>query len=251
MTAHAARGISAQPLHTMPCQAAHLKALLFDLDGTLYPLRPVRIAVLRNLIVSHLPRITSAFRTMRALAAYRRSQDLLRRAEFSSIALRDAQLRTASQLCNLPVEFVARCVSDWMEEGPLKVLPRYVRTDLVRVLQFAKKSGIRTAVCSDYPAGPKIAALGLTEWFDLIASAQDPEVGEFKPSPKILQFALERLGVSPEQALYIGDRPEVDGAAAKRAGIAFHVVPGRQDLCRFMLAETAGYQMVPSAARLS
>jgi phosphoglycolate phosphatase/putative hydrolase of the HAD superfamily len=241
--------ISSAALDSVPHEASQLKALLFDLDGTLYPLRPVRIAVFRMLITSHLFHPASGFRTIRALAAYRRSQELLRTAKFPLGPLREAQLQTASQLSDLPSEFVSRCVSYWMEERPLEILARHVRKDLIRVLRSAKEKGIRTAVCSDYPAIRKIAALGLTEWFDLVVSAQDPEIGEFKPSPKMLEFALERLGVRPEQALYIGDRAEIDGAAARRAGVAFHNLSGRRDFHEFMLEETEGYCMVPLSSR--
>ena len=240
--------ISARALDSSP-REGQLKALLFDLDGTLYPLRPVRMAVLRMLISSHLFHPSSGFRTMRALAAYRRSQELLRTAKFLSGPLREAQLQTASQLSCLPREFVERCVSYWMEERPLEILAHHVRKDLIRVLRTAKEKGIRTAVCSDYPANRKVAALGLTEWFDLIVSAQDPEIGEFKPSPRILEFALEKLGVLPQQAFYIGDRAEVDGTAARRAGVAFHILRGHEDLNEFMLEQTVGYRMIPLSSR--
>jgi HAD superfamily hydrolase (TIGR01549 family) len=241
--------ISSAGLDSGPREVSQLKALLFDLDGTLYPLRPVRIAVFRMLITCHLFHPSSGFRTIRALAAYRRSQELLRTAKFPLGPLREAQLQTASQLSGLPSEFVSRCVSYWMEERPLEILARHVRKDLIRVLRSAKEKGIRTAVCSDYPAIRKIAALGLTESFDLVVSAQDPEIGEFKPSPKMLEFALESLGVRPEQALYIGDRAEIDGAAARRAGIAFYNLSGRRDLHEVMLEETEGYCMVPLSSR--
>jgi HAD superfamily hydrolase (TIGR01549 family) len=241
--------ISGAALDSGPHEEGQLKALLFDLDGTLYPLRPVRMAVLKMLVTSHLFHPSSGFRTMRALAAYRRSQELLRTAKFPLGPLREAQLQTASQLSGLPAEFVNRCVSCWMEERPLEILAHHVRKDLIRVLRTAKEKGIRMAVCSDYPANRKIAALGLTEWFDLVVSAQDPEIGEFKPSPRILEFALERLGVLPEQALYIGDRAEIDGAAARRAGVAFHMLRGHQDLHEFMLEETTGYRIVPRSSR--
>jgi HAD superfamily hydrolase (TIGR01549 family) len=240
-------GHSASTAGLLSGPSNQLKALIFDLDGTLYPQRPVRMAVLRRLIFSHLCHPISGFRTFRALAAYRRSQELLRDSKFPRSTLREAQLQTASLLSGFPSEFVAGCVSNWMEEQPLKILHQHLRKDLIRVLKSAKEKGIRTAVCSDYPAPRKIAALGLTDWFDLTVSAQDPEVGEFKPSPRILQFALERLGVQPWQALYIGDRSEIDGVAAKRAGVACHILRRREDLYQCLLMKTAGYRQVPIA----
>src|ERR1700693_800397 len=236
-------------LNASPPVKGQLKALLFDLDGTLYPLRPVRMAVLGMLVTSYLFHPSTGFRTIRALAPYRRSQELLRTAKCLPGPLREAQLQTASQLSGLTVEFINGCVSDWMEERPLEILAHHVRKDLIRVLRSAKERGIRTAVCSDYPANRKIAALGLTEWFDLVVSAQDPAIGEFKPSPRMLEFTLEKLGVLPEQALYIGDRAEIDGAAARRAGVAVNILHGHQDFREFMLEETSGFRMVPLSSR--
>jgi putative hydrolase of the HAD superfamily len=240
---------SASAAGLLPASSKQLKALIFDLDGTLYSLRPVRMAVVRSLIFLHFFHPISGLRTFRAIAAYRRSQELLRDSKLRGASLREAQLQTASLLSGFPSEFVAGCISEWMEEQPLKILHRHLRKDLIHVLKSAREKGIRTAVCSDYPAQRKIAALGLMDWFDIIVSAQDSEVGEFKPSPRILQFALERLGVPPWQALYIGDRAEVDGVAAKRAGVACHILHSRENLYQCLLMKTAGYSQVPTGVK--
>ena len=55
--------------------------------------------------------------------------------------------------------------------------------------------------------------------FDLLVTSQG--CGFAKPDPRILQVALDGLGVRPRQALYIGDDPAVDGAAARAAGVPF------------------------------
>jgi len=39
--------------------------------------------------------------------------------------------------------------------------------------------------------------LGLEDSFDAVVYAQEPEVGRFKPHPRMLQVALQRLGVAP------------------------------------------------------
>ncbi len=63
------------------------------------------------------------------------------------------------------------------------------------------------------------AAMGIRPYFDAVVSAQDSEVRRFKPHPRGLEVTLARLGVEPGQACYIGDRPEVDAAAARAAGL--------------------------------
>src|SRR5262249_61458859 len=42
-----------------------------------------------------------------------------------------------------------------------------------------------------------------------------------KPDPRIVEAALAALGVSPREALYVGDDLETDGGAARAAGVAF------------------------------
>lgn len=42
-----------------------------------------------------------------------------------------------------------------------------------------------------------------------------------KPQPDLLQLALARAGVAPANAVFIGDTPETDGAAARAAGVEF------------------------------
>ncbi len=46
-------------------------------------------------------------------------------------------------------------------------------------------------------------------------------VGVEKPDPRIFAVALERLGVAPQHALYIGDIRSVDEAGARAAGMRF------------------------------
>jgi pyrophosphatase PpaX len=60
-------------------------------------------------------------------------------------------------------------------------------------------------------------ALGFPELFDAVVTAGD--TGAHKPSGEPVLLALERLGASPDRAIYIGDSP-VDIAAGKAAGVA-------------------------------
>lgn len=53
---------------------------------------------------------------------------------------------------------------------------------------------------------------------DLVVGAED--VRAEKPSPEGLLWAINHLGISPEQALYVGDSL-VDAQAAQRAGVCF------------------------------
>ena len=57
---------------------------------------------------------------------------------------------------------------------------------------------------------------GLKKFFNVIVSYEDTE--KHKPNPEPLLFAVERLGIKPSEAVYIGDM-ESDMKAAKSAGM--------------------------------
>jgi|GEM_PF-2623622 len=58
--------------------------------------------------------------------------------------------------------------------------------------------------------------------FDMILTSSkfDP-----KPSPQMVQYALGKFGIKPEQAVFIGDAP-VDMETARVSGIGFYQVDG-------------------------
>jgi HAD superfamily hydrolase (TIGR01509 family) len=66
---------------------------------------------------------------------------------------------------------------------------------------------------------PKIEQFRLIDYLDLLIVSE--EVGVAKPDPAIFAIALERLGVAPSQALFVGDSPEFDLRGAAAAGIPF------------------------------
>ncbi len=49
-----------------------------------------------------------------------------------------------------------------------------------------------------------------------------------KPEPLLFELACVRLGISPRDALMIGDNPETDGAGARRLGMRFLLVRNGQ-----------------------
>jgi FMN phosphatase YigB (HAD superfamily) len=67
--------------------------------------------------------------------------------------------------------------------------------------------------------------MGLTPAvFDVVISAQDPEVQCFKAAAQGTEFTMRRLGAKRERTLYVGDRPDMEIAAASRAGIPCAII---------------------------
>jgi HAD superfamily hydrolase (TIGR01509 family) len=192
------------------------QAILFDVDGTLYKQGPVRIFMMWKLAM-HVARYPArGLRDMRLLRAYRKAQESLR-------TLPDArasdQLRMSCEKSGEEAEVAEACIGRWMNDEPLGAIRRFMRKDVTSFLRQARESGIKLGVVSDYPASAKLSAMGILEHFDTIVFAQQEDVGRFKPAPDGLLAAAKRLGVSAEQTWYVGDRVDVDGEAARRAGM--------------------------------
>ena len=197
---------------------ASVKAVIFDMDGTLYRQAPLRRAMAVRLVRAHLTKPKQGVRTVRVLAAYRQAQEELRAAA-SHDDLAGAQLRLAAERTGVDQQEVARCVEHWMDTAALPLLARFGQPGMSESLQALRSAGLCLAVLSDYPVEAKLVALGVAEHFDVVLCAQQPEIGVFKPHPRGLEVALERLGVTAGEALYVGDRADVDAVAAAAASV--------------------------------
>ncbi len=89
----------------------------------------------------------------------------------------------------------------------------------VELLVALRRRGLRTGVLSnfDHRLPALLAALGLTPLLDTVVLPADAAAA--KPDPAIFRCALDRLGVSPADAAYVGDDADDDIAGATRAGL--------------------------------
>jgi HAD superfamily hydrolase (TIGR01509 family) len=205
-----------------------LKALVFDLDGTLYRQEPLRRAMLVRLLRAHALHPLAGARTMRLLSAYRKAQEHLRMSPSSESGdLAAAQIRLACEWSGAQPEFATACVARWMEQEPLPILACHPQPGALEFLHACRQQGLRLGLLSDYPAHAKLSALGLDDLFDVVLTAQSADVGVFKPDPRGLLLVIERLGVSPSESMYVGDRAEVDASAAAAAGVPCAILSRR------------------------
>lgn len=198
--------------------ASRYRAWLVDLDGTLYRAAWVRLAMALELGLGH-------WRTMLVLRCFRQEQEHLRetRGELDNPYLE--QLTNTARSLNLSVDAVERAVTRWMIQRPCKWLRLFRRRSLLTEIERFRSCGGRTALVSDYPSREKLGALGALGLFDVVVANGEAEgPRRLKPSPEGFLLAAGRLGVSPPDCLVIGDRIDVDGLAARRAGMAFRHV---------------------------
>ena len=187
--------------------------VVFDVDGTLYDQRQLRLGMLRQLL-GHAWQ-TRSLDTLLTLHTFRRVRETLgEQAGADFMALQYAQ--TASRHGKTP-NAVRALTDEWMEQRPLPLLAACRYAHVAEVFASLRASGKRIAAFSDYPAVAKLAALGLRA--DVVVCATDPDIARLKPDPAGLLAILRQTGVPPERALMIGDRLDRDAAAAARAGM--------------------------------
>ena len=112
-----------------------------------------------------------------------------------------------------------------------KLAPLYLeefssRGDLIAGAKAAVRSisrlGYRLGVVTngiDRVQRRRLRASELMESFRVVVTSE--RAGFTKPDPRIMELALKRLRVRPDEAVYVGDDPHVDGLAANRASIPF------------------------------
>jgi HAD superfamily hydrolase (TIGR01549 family) len=75
-----------------------------------------------------------------------------------------------------------------------------------------------------------LVAIGIEDLFEHVLTIQD--LGLVKPHPDIYRGAAERLGVPPGECMSVGDRPAVDLEPAAEAGMQTFLVTGPQDIAK-------------------
>lgn len=206
-----------------------VRAVLFDVDGTLYHERALRNCMRLELAALPLARMScrSAYGVWRSLMHFRRVREELRgRGEFDGSLAALQYVEAARRTGEDPAQ-MKRVVLEWIHERPLKYMRLCRRRGIERLLTFLEGRGVRAGVFSDYPVLGKLRALGLSGRMSLALCATDPGINAFKPHPKGFLHACALWGLSPAEVLYVGDRPDVDAAGAATAGMSCALLGGR------------------------
>lgn len=93
--------------------------------------------------------------------------------------------------------------------------------DTIRALQKLKAQGMKLGIISTkyrYRIQSFLDEKAPYDWFSIIVGGED--VSSHKPNPEGLLYAIDKLGVSPEAVIYVGDSI-VDAETAQAAGVTF------------------------------
>lgn len=202
-----------------PVRWDKIKAVIFDVDGTLYTQSKLRAKMLGALLRYYAVR---PWRLSEILILQRFRTEREKRQGAAGPDLENAQYIWGSNHGRTPVSKVKQVVAQWIFREPNQYLPdcRYPGTQSFFALLH--RQGIKIGIYSDYKAHDKLTAMGL--WADIIVSSTDPEIDHLKPAPHGLLYIAAKLGLAVEECLFIGDRPELDGACAQQAGMPYLIV---------------------------
>lgn len=119
---------------------------------------------------------------------------------------------------------------------------RVARKGIEDLLTGARERGIPVAIVSNALSGivhrDWLARAGLDK--DLALQIYSDEVGIRKPNPEIIRLACRALGITPQEAWYVGDNFDRDVVCGRRAGIGTTVLMKARDTYDrpFVVAQT-------------
>jgi len=191
---------------------ACVRLVVFDVDGTLYRQRQLRLRMALQLLMH--TALKRDPKTVSVLARYRRVRERLGNEQV--INFEHMLITQTAAATGVSPDEVRSVVLEWIERKPLQYLAACRYPGLSQLFVGLRRSGKTIGVLSDYPAKAKLDALGLSA--DYVVSAADEGIGLLKPHPRGLEFLMATAGVEPQETVVVGDRVDRDGLAAQRAG---------------------------------
>lgn len=190
------------------------KAYIFDVDGTLYCQRQMRIKMFVRLMcyyVSHL-------KSIKELIAIYYFRKLREKEKYRSFSI-DKLSEIVADCLSISVDTVSSAIQKWMFEVPLEIIHECSYLEVVSFAKSLYKAGKKIIIYSDYPAKAKISVLEMP--YDYIFISGEEGLQELKPSMFAMKHILHSTKLSPDEILYIGDRDKKDGASAELVDIAY------------------------------
>jgi putative hydrolase of the HAD superfamily len=188
---------------------AHLRAVLFDLDGTLLDRRRSFELFVRD-------QWTRFVTDLRPVPQDEYVRTLIAR-DREGHGPRGELFKGAVAQFGLPASLATTLKNDFRAGFASSCV---LFPDALETLKALRAAGLRLALITNGSVAMqsrKLECLALSPSFDavLISDAE----GVHKPDSEIFRRALARLGIDAGQACYVGNHPEFDVAGAKAAGL--------------------------------
>lgn len=192
----------------------NIKAVAFDIDGTLYSASSLNIRLVPY-VIRHLKFY---------LHYYKVRKILHRTAPLSDFYEYQARLLAEELFC--PRDAAKKKIKDIVYDGLkdyFKKIKPFKNTE--NTFKALKEKGYKVALLSDFPPEQKGDVWGLASYCDLIIGSE--EIGALKPSKYPFGVLSMKLGIPMEQILYVGNSIKYDLFGAKNAGMKTAIIAGR------------------------
>lgn len=190
-----------------------IKAILFDLDDTLWPIAPTiqrAEIILHDWLAQHAPRVTDIHTTDSLRARRMALMQETPRYRHDLWALRHTVLREALDACGDDPAKADAAMAIFSRERNVVALYEDVLPGLHNL-------GQRYALGSISNGYADLQEIGLAAHFRVSIAAHS--LGIAKPEARIFHMACEALNVAPHEAVYVGDDPLLDVEGAQKAGL--------------------------------
>ncbi len=192
-----------------------IKVIGFDLDNTLWPVKPAILGAERAL-AAHLHSLHPDIQYPHPQSAVLRDELIAQdpslsfrltalRREVLSVVIREipALRETANKLADEAMIIFLRSRS-------LVTPYAAAETTLAELSQTY-------ALCALTNGNADLSRIAIGQYFDFVRSAE--EEGAPKPEPALFLYALSRVGCEPHEMVYVGDDPDLDIRAAAAIGL--------------------------------
>jgi HAD superfamily hydrolase (TIGR01549 family) len=194
-----------------PADWRDIRLVAFDVDGTLYRQRPLRLRMGRDIVIYTVAKCD--LNAIRVVSAYRRIRERLAAEEV--VDFERVLIAETAKATSMSPERVHAIASEWIETRPLRYLRSCLFSGVPQLFAGLQRAGKKIGIFSDYPATEKLAAMELAANHVVAAS----DVGLLKPHARGLQSLMTAACATARETLYIGDRVDRDGVAGQRAGV--------------------------------
>jgi len=196
-----------------------IKAILFDLDNTLFDISQIKKEAIQGAVQSMLD---AGLKMDKEEAVKKLSEEYFEKAKFYGRNILDEFLKknkiSDSRILAAGIHGYRKQKSKFMKPYP----------QVIETLEALKSRDLKLAIVSDavsVKVHMNLYALGINQYFDDVIPFEDS--GKLKPSKEPFLLALKRLGVKPEETIHVGDYPERDVKGANDSGIiSVHAVYG-------------------------